>query len=456
MCCEHKIGHRGIDSSARLPDVSGKDVSVRGADAVAMLIDRFKSREDIDFKTYFQFLIEPAGGVPLEPTLLELLRTALLDGMRAFLAFLSHGIGVDSIDAPPTALEYVRRLAQNGFGVSAVINAIRSMQKKVLELLIGEIRESGITRDEALDALDVFFDRASGYVDRITEQLRKANEAERERWLERQNSARLLRVRELLADDEQVDVDAATSAIGYELGGTHLALILWTTEPAADEPDVLRLEPFVIAVAAALKIDSPLFIAADRATAWAWLPLQSATAEPVAEIRRLATSDIGAIRVAVGTIESGVTGFRDSHRRAHDAHRVAVADRANRIVVAASEPEVRVAALMVDDLTRTRQWVHNTLGPLASNTAGDAKLRQTLRIFLREGSSHTAAAEHLGLHRNTVGYRVNKAIQRRGRPITDDQIEVEMALLACDQFHQAVLYDGAEITSAAIRPDLPQ
>ena len=208
---------------------------------------------------------------------------------------------------------------------------------------------------------------------------------------------------------------------------------------------MLRLEPFVIAIAEALKIDGPLFIAADRATAWAWLPLQYATADPIAEIRRLADSDSNAIRVAVGTIESGVAGFRGSHRRAQDAHKVAVADRAHRRIVAATEPEVRVAALMVDDLARTRQWVHDTLGPLANNSTGDAKLRETLRIFLREGSSHTAAAEHLGLHRNTVGYRVNKAVQRRGRPITDDQIEVELALLACDQFHEAVLYIGAEV-----------
>ena len=124
---------------------------------------------------------------------------------------------------------------------------------------------------------------------------------------------------------------------------------------------------------------------------------------------------------------------------------MAVAGRTSRSVVAATDPEVRVAALMVDDLARTREWVQSTLGPLASNTAGDAKLRETLRIFLREGSSHTAAAEHLALHSNTVGYRVNKAVQRRGRPITDDQIEVEMALLACDQFHAAVLRGSAEV-----------
>jgi DNA-binding PucR family transcriptional regulator len=202
---------------------------------------------------------------------------------------------------------------------------------------------------------------------------------------------------------------------------------------------MLRLEQFGLEVAEALKIDSPLFIAADPSTGWAWLPLQSGSTDPIAVIRRLIPTDHRAIRVAVGTIESGVAGFRESHRRAQDARKVAVAGPTSRNVVAATDPEVRVAALMVDDLARTREWVQSTLGPLASNTAADAKLRETLRIFLREGSSHTAAAEHLALHRNTVAYRVNKAGQRRGRPITDDQIEVEMALLACDQFQEAVL-----------------
>ena len=217
-------------------------------------------------------------------------------------------------------------------------------------------------------------------------------------------------------------------------------MILWTTEPVANEPDMMRLERFGFEVAESLSIDSPLFIAADQNTGWAWLSLKSSPADPIAEIRRLA--DHRAIRVAVGTIESGVAGFRESHRRAQDARKVAVAGPTARSVVAASEPEVRVAALMVDDLGRTREWVRTTLGPLAGSTTGDAKLRETLRIFLREGSSHTAAAEHLALHRNTVGYRVNKAVQRRGRPITGDQIEVEMALLACDQFGEAVLHDS--------------
>jgi DNA-binding PucR family transcriptional regulator len=410
-----------------------------------MLIARFRDRETADAEAYLELLVEPARGVPLEPILLELLRTALLENMRGFLAFLSHDIDITKVDAPLMTLEYVRRLAQNGIGVSGLTTALRTMHKQLLGLLIREIRESGLTRETTLEVFDFFVDRSFGYVDRITEQVRETHEAERERWLERQNTARVLGVRQLLAGDGQIDIDAATSTIGYPLGGTHLALIVWITEPGTHEPDILRLEQFGLEVAEALKIDSPLFIAADQNTGWIWLPLQSGTADPIAEIRRLVPTEHGAICVALGTIESGVAGFRESHRRAQEARKVAIAGRTARRVVTATDPEVRVAALMVDDLDRTRRWVQDTLGPLASNTTGDAKLRETLRIFLREGSSHTATAEQLAVHRNTVGYRVNKAVLRRGRPITDDQIEVEMALLACDQFHAAVLRGSVEV-----------
>jgi DNA-binding PucR family transcriptional regulator len=419
--------------------VAARDVSVSTEDALGMLIARFRDRESADMETYLELLVEPAQGVPLEPKLLELLRMALLENMRGFLAFLSQDIDITKVAAPLMTLEYVRRLAQNGIGVSGITTALRTMHKQLLGLLISEIRESGLTGETALEVFDFFIDRSFGYVDRITEQVRETDEAERERWLERQNTARVLGVRQLLSGDKQIDIDVATSRIGHPLGGTHLAMILWSTEPGVYEPDMLRLEQFGLEVAEALKIDSPLFIAADPSTGWAWLPLQSGSTDPIAVIRRLIPTDHRAIRVAVGTIESGVAGFRESHRRAQDARKVAVAGPTSRNVVAATDPEVRVAALMVDDLARTREWVQSTLGPLASNTAADAKLRETLRIFLREGSSHTAAAEHLALHRNTVAYRVNKAGQRRGRPITDDQIEVEMALLACDQFQEAVL-----------------
>ncbi|MBI2699634.1 MAG: helix-turn-helix domain-containing protein, partial [Mycobacterium sp.] len=91
------------------------------------------------------------------------------------------------------------------------------------------------------------------------------------------------------------------------------------------------------------------------------------------------------------------------------------------------------------DLDQAREWVTDVLGKLASPTDNDALLRDTLRVFLNCGASYKLAAEELVLHFNTVKYRVGRALTRRGRGIANDRLDVELALLLCHWFGNAVL-----------------
>ena len=61
--------------------------------------------------------------------------------------------------------------------------------------------------------------------------------------------------------------------------------------------------------------------------------------------------------------------------------------------------------------------MNKVLGDLAVDSENDARLRETLHIYLRCGCSYTGAADELGLHFNSVKYRVGRAVARRGRPI---------------------------------------
>jgi DNA-binding PucR family transcriptional regulator len=103
------------------------------------------------------------------------------------------------------------------------------------------------------------------------------------------------------------------------------------------------------------------------------------------------------------------------------------------------DPGVVVAAQFGADLDQARAWVGDVLGPLASATDSDERMRETLREFLHSGSSFKATADRLHLHVNSVKYRVQRALERRGRPITDDRLDVEVALLLCHWFDTAVL-----------------
>ena len=108
-------------------------------------------------------------------------------------------------------------------------------------------------------------------------------------------------------------------------------------------------------------------------------------------------------------------------------------------VTVASDPGLVVAAQFCGDLEQARAWVADVLGPLASATDSDERMRETLREFLRTGSSFKATADELHLHVNSVKYRVQRALERRGKPITDDRLDVEVALLLCRWFDTAVL-----------------
>lgn len=79
------------------------------------------------------------------------------------------------------------------------------------------------------------------------------------------------------------------------------------------------------------------------------------------------------------------------------------------------------------------------LGPLAADTEQDARLRDTLRLFLAAGSSFKGASDLMNLHANSVKYRVQRAIERRGEPIDDDRLDVEIALLMCQWYGSTML-----------------
>ena len=94
---------------------------------------------------------------------------------------------------------------------------------------------------------------------------------------------------------------------------------------------------------------------------------------------------------------------------------------------------------MSGSLELLRAWVAETLGPLADDDENSARLRDTLRVFLRENGSYKATAERLVLHKNTVQYRVRKAEESLQHPVVQDRLRIELALLAAHWLGVAVL-----------------
>ena len=370
----------------------------------------------------------------------ELLRASAEGNINTVLRALRYHIAVESVEAPNAALEHARRLAQHDVTVNALVRSYRIGQSRVSELVFDTVRMTDLPATARVAVLERFTATLFRYVDRISQQVIAVYEEERERWLEGQNSIRAVRVRELLAGKKTVDIDDATESIRYPFRWHHLAVVIWYPD-AADGDELPRLQRFLAELGqAAGTAAKPLFVAENRVTGWGWLPYKTAKADAAKKIRAFAAGRDDSPSIGIGMTATGVDGFRRSHNQAQMARSVAVvANKQGPTVLAAADPGLSMAALLAGDIGKAREWVADTLGALAGHNENDARLRETLWVYLRCGSSYKLAAEELILHFNTVRYRVGRAAARRGRPIADDRLDVEAALLLCQWYGSAVL-----------------
>ncbi|MCW4355922.1 helix-turn-helix domain-containing protein [Hoyosella sp. YIM 151337] len=367
--------------------------------------------------------------------LLQLLHDTVVANIDTVFAAIRNDITLDHIEPPTTALEYARRLAQRDVSADALVRAYRIGHQTVLNVVMAEIRNYGLESGVMLDVIEWITAITFSYIDWISQRVIGAYQDERDRWQASRTSLRASRIRELLeAEHTDADIDVLTSAISYPLRRTHLALILWCNDQRGGG-ELAVIERFVqrLADSGEAGVEAPLFVAADRLTGWAWIPiLADAKATVLQRIREIAEADSGAPFLSVGQPLPGLEGFRRSHQQAREARIVALAAaRPDVRIIKASECGVLLAGLLAEKGEAVRAWVQEVLGPLASDTAGDERLRETLRAFLRAESGYKSAAEHLHMHPNTVRYRVRRALERRGREISDDRLDVEVALLLC-------------------------
>jgi hypothetical protein len=377
--------------------------------------------------------------------LMELLGASVEGNVDTVLHALRYDIAVERVEAPTTALEYARRLAQQGMPVNALIRAYRLGQRTVNELIFAELRAVDMPEALRVTVIEAITGTLFEYIDWMSQQVAAVYEDERERWLENQNSLRALRVREVLAANKSIDADAASTSIRYPLRWHHLGLVMWYSDTGPEDEQLARLQRFLRELAeSAGTAAAPLFVAADRSCGWGWLPYRAAVADLAAKVREFTLARPDSPSVAIGTMASGVEGFRQSHREAQTARSVAViAKRPEPTVISATDPGLSVVARLGCDVAETRDWVADVLGDLAADDENDARLRETLRVFLGCGSSYKVAAEELNLHFNSVKYRVGRAVARRGRDIGSDRLDVELALLACHWYGPAVLQPRA-------------
>jgi PucR C-terminal helix-turn-helix domain/GGDEF-like domain len=372
-----------------------------------------------------------------DDVVVNLLAASVEANVATLLHVLEHGIVPEGVDVPAAAVEYARRLAQRDVPLHALVRAYRVGHGRFVGTCLDELARQIHDVDLAVGVTKRLLELSFRYIDQVSERVIVVYQEQRDRWLLTQTAARAGRVRHLL-DGGAADVDAAEVSIGYRLRQGHLGLVAWIPEPTSGGEGLARLDRLTAAIADRVGCGGrPLFVPFDQAVAGAWLPLESRTDVPWDALHEIVDACDPTARVAAGDLASGLDGFRQSHRQALRAQDVALFARPGTRVTLFSD--VGPVALMLADAEATRGWVRQILGRLGADDEHAVGLRETLRVFLGTGSSYTATAEVLRVHKNTVQYRVRKAEEAIGAPVHGQESDVELALRVCHALGAPIL-----------------
>ncbi|UQE75129.1 helix-turn-helix domain-containing protein [Gordonia sp. PP30] len=412
------------------------DAQVRAA--IGIVATRFRAMEQqiIDGMTAGMLEIDHLDG---DPVLVDLLRASVEGNITTINHVLANDIPIAHLQPTTAAVEYALRLAQRQVPSNSLMRAYRIGEYEYNRLGLEFLKELQLSEEVVIRAASELARIVFEYIDWISQYVFQAYEGERRRWIGAEGNVLSSTVNQLLDGDDEpgsYEIESFETETGYRLDRTHLALILWSSDPGVLLTEIDRAaRSLVVALHSGA---APIITAVDRSTVWAWVPfgkrVPSVDSATVAGQVRLPAG----LRLALGLSGAGVAGFRRSHQQARAAYDVAtVVPRTEPVVVGYGDRGIAVVSVMARDLPSTRAWIRDMLGPLAADTPGAEVLRATLSVFLACGESHVRTAERMTLHRNTVKYRIGKAMEALPRP--GDRMDLALALTVCDHLGSEVL-----------------
>ncbi|WP_196189267.1 CdaR family transcriptional regulator [Conexibacter sp. W3-3-2] len=335
---------------------------------------------------------------------------------RAHMVLISGMLGAwaDPREAhpPPESVRWARDFLRVGVPVDRLMRSYRLGHAAFWAWWQERLREHADDVDVLAEAIAATSAWTFAYVDAVLQPLIDDHVEQQSRAGARAESVRIAEVRALLDRSAPApDPDRAGARLRYLLRRGHVAFVA-VAVPGADgrDPDpqtALERLPRTLVEQLALP-EPPLVVPAAGDAVHGWI---GGRALP-------APADLAALRLpgvvlAFGGAGDGLDGFRDSHEEAREAARVArLCGRRPGSTV--TYRDTAVLALLTADGDRARRFAGDVLGALADDSDGSRRLLATLAVFQEEQLSFARTARRLGVHQNTIAYRVRRCLELCG------------------------------------------
>lgn len=336
-----------------------------------------------------------------------------------WLAFLDRVSTEAEFELVPAARQLPVELARRHLELPVLLRIYRVAQEASWEFAVEVVGNAPAELDhEAL--LVWFWGKAVQWFNSSVEKSVLLHQQEVSRIRQRGDAQRYEAVAGLLSGRAEDPTELSAALGGYPVSGSHIALIA----RAMTADSIASLEPALMHLAGQIGRARAVLVRPGGREVWAWVHSGTLPELDPADI------DPSAVRVTAGGPADTVEGFAEAHRDARDAQSVALA--AGRRKPLTCYDDVAALTLLAQDHRAAERFTRRTLRGLADGGAG--KLRQTARAALSTPGGTESVATSLGVHKNTVRYRVGQAERLLGHPLQTRAGDLLLALDYYDAF----------------------
>lgn len=361
----------------------------------------------------------------LDPTLRSELHASTRAHWKGFLAVVTR----DRIEVQPSpqVADLARTLARRGFELPLLLSVYRIGQRAVWNFITRKL-ESEVSDPAVRSAVLLrFWSHAAHWIDTTVESLIVVFTEEREQW-QRGVLARRAAIVNALIAGQSVDIDSAVTTLAYPLRQYHIGFTLRVSETVPESEIQRLIESAARAIGTALGGGRPLVISSGARAAWCW----TSAPRPVPPVPDPSLRLPKFVSATVGTCQPGLDGFRVTHTEAVAALRVTESrnstDCGHGEILCFQDIEIACLTAGILGADARAAFVRRELAGLAASDDSTDRLRDTLRVYLKNGSDAGATGELLKLHPNTVRYRIRQAEKLLGHPIQQRRVQIELAL----------------------------
>lgn len=339
--------------------------------------------------------------------------------------------GSQEVTPPPESIALVLTVARRGMDLRVLLKIYGAGRLAMLGFVDESIEALPIGPDLKRALLVRVWGSAMRWLE-VTTELLVATYAKERESLARGAFARRSETVHAIVAGEALHSEEVSQILDYPMRRHHTAFVLWTddTDPAADV--LARLDSYARSLVDESNGERVLTLPSGAREVWSWVAhFDHLEWVPRDHVRN------ADLRVAVGASGYGMEGFARSHREALAAQRVAVRSTGSSPVTVYED--VQVPCLLTDDLDELRALVARELKGLAGTDGVTSRIRNTVRVYYENNCTAAATATVLGLHKNTVRYRLDQAETLLGRSVDQRRLPTELALIALESYGAAVL-----------------